>query len=72
MTETSTYAVAGMTCEHCVAAVRNGLTGLDGVERVEVELVPEGDSKVTVVSAGPLDRRIVRSAVAGAGYRLAH
>jgi len=60
-----------MTCEHCVAAVRRSLFALDGVEAVDVELTVDGESTVTVVSAAPPDRRVVRSAVAAAGYRLA-
>jgi copper chaperone len=60
-----------MTCEHCVAAVDKSLSALDGVERVTVDLVPEGDSTVTVFGGQELDRRVVRSALAAAGYRLA-
>lgn len=71
MTVTSSYAVTGMTCEHCVAAVDKSLSALDGVERVTVDLVPEGDSTVTVFGTRELDRRAVRSALAAAGYRLA-
>ncbi|NUS42545.1 MAG: heavy-metal-associated domain-containing protein [Mycobacteriaceae bacterium] len=60
-----------MTCEHCVAAVTARLRELDGVGDVAVELVPDGASTVTVSSAQPLDGRVVRSAVAAAGYRMA-
>ena len=31
------YGVTGMTCEHCVRAVTDELTGLPGVRDVEVD-----------------------------------
>jgi copper chaperone CopZ len=71
MTEISTYSVRGMTCDHCVGRVRYSLSGLDGVSAVMVDLVPGGDSAVTVSSARPLERHSVRSAISSAGYRLA-
>jgi copper chaperone CopZ len=71
VTVTSSYAVTGMTCEHCVAAVDKSLSALDGVQAVTVDLVPDGDSTVTVFGTLEPDRRAVRSALAAAGYRLA-
>ena len=66
----TTYTVTGMTCGHCVAAVTQELTALPGVRRVSVQLVPGGDSTVTVTSAEPLDEQTVRAAVDEAGYEL--
>jgi copper chaperone len=69
---TTTYAVTGMTCEHCVHAVTEELSGLDGVSRVEVELTPGGESKVTVTSEAELTGQAVAVALDEAGdYRLA-
>jgi copper chaperone CopZ len=68
---TTTYAVSGMTCEHCVHAVRTELTELAGVQDVRIELVPGGQSSVTVDSAQPLTRDEVAAAVDEAGYELA-
>jgi copper chaperone CopZ len=71
MTST-TYQVTGMTCEHCVRAVRQELERLDGVREVSVELIPEGSSPVTVTSDGPLPVDAVVAALDEAGdYRLA-
>jgi copper chaperone CopZ len=67
MSVTTTYAVAGMSCDHCARAVTVELTGLAGVEGVRVD-VPAGS--VTVVSAAPLPEAAVRSAVDEAGYQL--
>jgi len=64
---TATYEVTGMTCEHCVNAVKGELTQLDGVEQVDVEL--EG-GKVTVTSGAPVDDADVRAAVEKAGFEL--
>ena len=66
MTST-TYRVEGMTCEHCVRAVRAEVGALEGVDEVEVDLAT-GD--VSVISAAPLDRAVVQAAVDEAGYEL--
>ena len=68
---TDTYRVTGMTCDHCVAAVSEEITALDGVNAVDIALVPGGTSTVTVESAAPLDRDLVAEAVDEAGYALA-
>jgi copper chaperone len=69
---TTTYAVTGMTCEHCVHAVTEELSGLDGVSQVEVDLVPDGESKVTVTSEAALTEGAVAAALDEAGdYALA-
>ena len=67
----ATYAVAGMTCGHCVGAVTTELGALDGVQAVDVTLVAGGTSRVTVTSTGAPDDDAVRAAVAEAGYDLA-
>lgn len=69
---TSTYAVTGLTCAHCVAAVTEELTAVAGVDRVDVALDAGGTSTVTVVSATPLDEATVAAALDEAGeYRIA-
>jgi copper chaperone CopZ len=70
-TITTTLPVNGMTCGHCVRAVTQELTALDGVQDVAVELVPNGTSRVTVTSAAPLDGDTVRAAIDEAGYDVA-
>jgi copper chaperone len=67
----TTYAVTGLTCEHCVTAVSEELTRLDGVSAVSVELVPGGRSAVTVTSDAPLPADAIAAALDEAGdYRL--
>jgi copper chaperone CopZ len=70
MSTTASYTVAGMTCGHCVSAVTEELTALPGVQDVHVDLVPGGDSTVTVTSDAALTEGAVRGAVDEAGYEL--
>jgi copper chaperone len=63
----ATYQVTGMTCEHCVRAVSDELKNLDGVRDVAVDLVPGGQSTVTVNSEEPLAVGAVAAALDEAG-----
>lgn len=65
---TTTYTVTGMTCDHCVAAVREEVGKVDGVSQVDVELA---SGLVTVESAAPLDPAAIAAAVDEAGYEVA-
>jgi len=67
MTETQSFNVSGMSCEHCVAAVGGKVGELEGVEHVEVDL---GSGTVTVLGS-ELDAAAIRAAVQDAGYALA-
>lgn len=64
---TSTFQVQGMTCGHCVSAVRSEIGRLSGVSDVSVDL---DSGKVTVVAEQPLPQDDVRAAVEEAGYEL--
>ena len=64
---TTTYAVTGMSCEHCVNAVTAELGSLDGVSAVSVDLVADGSSRVTVASDRPLSEEEVIAALDEAG-----
>ena len=70
MSTTSTYAVEGMTCAHCVAAVTDEITMLRGVRDVAIDLVAGGVSALRVTSDGTLERAAVFAAVDAAGYSL--
>ena len=62
-----TYTVSGMTCEHCVKAVRSEIGSLSGVDSVDVDLEA---GRVTVSGTEFTDEQI-RAAVDKAGYELA-
>jgi len=67
MTET-TYSVTGMTCDHCVQAVRSEVGNIPGVASVAVDLAA---GQVTVQSQEPVDPAAVQAAVEEAGFELA-
>jgi copper chaperone len=60
----TTYAVTGMTCGHCVAAVTEEVTKVNGVDTVAVDLE---NGRVTVTGDGYADAEIA-AAVDEAGY----
>lgn len=64
---TAEYAVAGMTCGHCVASVTEEISEIPGVTDVLVDLA---SGRVNVTSAEPLEMAAVQAAVEAAGYRL--
>lgn len=66
MTE-ATYSVTGMTCDHCVRAVKEEVGKIAGVASVSVDL-PSG--RVTLQSDGPVDPAEFRAAVEEAGYEV--
>lgn len=61
---TSDYTITGMTCEHCVKAVTEEVSGLEGVTDVHVQL--EG-GRMRITSAQPLELSKVAEAVDEAG-----
>lgn len=67
----NTYRVEGMTCGHCVTAVKAELGALPGVQEVGVDLVPDGISTVTVTGEGTPELDQIRAAIDEAGYALA-
>lgn len=60
----STYTVTGMTCGHCVNAVTEEVSALDGVTDVTVTLE---DGRMEVTSSEPIDLELVTAAVDEAG-----
>ena len=62
-----TYVVSGMTCSHCVASVREEVSGLAGVTGVEVDL----DSGRLTVAGTDVGDDAVKAAVEEAGYEVA-
>jgi len=67
MSETVTYRVPGMTCEHCKAPVTEELNAVSGVDSVSVDL----DRKLVRVSGTALDDAALRAAIDEAGYEVA-
>ena len=65
---TSIWTVTGMTCGHCVKAVTEEVSAIEGVESVEVDLET---GAVTVAAATDPTREQMAAAVDEAGYALA-
>jgi copper chaperone len=64
--ERTTYAVRGMTCEHCRVAVRQEVGAVAGVAAVEVDLLA---GQVTV-EGDDVSPAAVAAAVEEAGYEV--
>jgi copper chaperone CopZ len=65
---TTTWTVTGMTCGHCVKAVTEEVSAIEGVDSVEVDLE---SGAVTITAAVDPTREQVSAAVDEAGYALA-
>jgi copper ion binding protein len=63
-TETKTYTVPGMSCQHCVTAVSEEIGRVAGVETVDVAL----ETKQVTVRGHDLDDQALRVAIDEAGY----
>jgi copper chaperone len=61
------FHVAGMTCDHCVRAVRDEVGKVPGVREVDVDLT---SGEVVVRSDEAVDAGAVRSAIEEAGFEV--
>lgn len=59
-----TIKVNGMSCQHCVNAVTKALEGIEGLEKVAVDLTA---GKVSFVNNG-VEREKIRSAISQIGF----
>jgi copper chaperone CopZ len=62
----ASYTVVGMTCNSCVNKVTNAVSGVEGVDEIDVD-VADG----TLAVSGLVDDAAIRAAVAQAGYQIA-
>ncbi|KAA0112631.1 heavy-metal-associated domain-containing protein [Mycolicibacterium sp. P9-22] len=65
---TSEFTVTGMSCGHCEASVRKQVSGVPGVQGVDVDA---GTGTLIVTSDGPVADGQILDAVAEAGYSAA-
>lgn len=61
-TDTRTYAVPGISCDHCKRAIEDHVGPLEGVKTVAVDV----DAKIVTVSGG--DAAAIEAAIGTAGY----
>jgi len=67
MSETLTYSVPGVSCEHCRSAIEGEVSQVEGVQTVAVDL----DAKTVTVTGAPLDEGAIVAAIDEAGYEVA-
>ena len=67
MPETIHLTIDGMTCDHCVRAVTEALTGVEGVAEATVDL----DAKSATISGDGVDVAAMVAAVEEEGYEAA-
>ncbi len=63
----SEYVVTGMVCQHCVSAVTEEISAIEGVTGVQVDLAT---GRVSVTSTVALDDTAVHAAIDEAGYEI--
>jgi len=68
MSETITYAVPGIHCGRCEAAVKQETSAVSGVESVQVDL----GAKLVTITGERLDDAALRAAIDEAGYEVAN
>ena len=67
MSDTITYIVPAIHCDHCATSIREEVSEVDGVDAVDVDL----DSKVVTIQGRELSDRLLREAIHEAGYEAA-
>jgi copper chaperone len=67
MSETLTFSVPAIHCEHCAMSIREEVEEVVGVDEVAVDL----ETKVVTVSGRALDDAALRAAIEEAGYQAA-
>jgi copper chaperone len=67
MSESVTYSVPAIHCDHCAMSIREEVSEVEGVDEVAVDL----DSKLVIVTGRGLDDAVLRAAIVEAGYEAA-
>ena len=58
--------INGMSCNHCVMAVKKALLSIEGIEEVEVNLA---EGKATI-NADEVSDKVMKEAIEDAGYEV--
>jgi copper chaperone len=67
VSETVTYSVPAIHCDHCAMSIREEVEEVAGVDEVAVDL----DTKLVTITGRALDDAALRAAIEEAGYRAA-
>ena len=63
----TTIKIKGMSCQHCVMAVKKALAGIAGVQNVDVDLA---SGEATLDTNQPIDLAAVKEGIKKAGYEV--
>jgi copper chaperone len=63
----TTIKIRGMSCQHCVMAVKKALAGIAGVQNVDVDLA---SGEATLDTNQPIDLTAVKESIKKAGYEV--
>ena len=66
MSETATYSVPDISCNHCKHAIESEISQVQGVASVEVDV----KGKTVTVVADPPDEAAITAAIDEAGYEV--
>jgi copper chaperone len=67
VSETVTYSVPAVHCEHCAMSIREEVSEVEGVDAIDVDL----ESKLVSISGRELDDNALRAAIVEAGFEAA-
>ena len=67
MSQTVTYSVPAIHCAHCATSIREEVSEVAGVDRVDVDL----EAKAVTIHGRELDDSTLRAAIEEAGYEAA-
>ncbi len=67
MSETASYSVPAIHCDHCAMSIREEVSEVEGVEEIDVDL----EAKVVTIHGRGLDDAALRAAIEEAGYEAA-
>ena len=67
MSQTVTYSVPAIHCAHCATSIREEVSEVAGVDRVDVDL----EAKAVTIHGRELDDSTLRAAIEQAGYEAA-
>ncbi len=65
---TTIVKATGLTCNHCAMSVTEEVSEVPGVTGINVDVVKDGTSTVTIEHEGTLDIQAVADAIVEAGF----
>ncbi|HCN38960.1 heavy-metal-associated domain-containing protein [Rothia sp. (in: high G+C Gram-positive bacteria)] len=66
----TTVKATGLTCNHCAMSVTEELEEIENVTNVEVAVVKDGESTVTITHDGNLTNDSIEAAITEVGFTL--